>query len=81
MTGIVVRVKCAEGGGVGIVNTRGRCEAKNKTIACSIHAAYGIDHAKNILKLCKITYIYVVTKSTKHCTVCKFQIILQILFG
>jgi len=39
--------------------------------AVTVHAAYGIYHAERILKLCKITYIYIVTKSIKHCFVCK----------
>ena len=27
--------------------------------AVAVHAAYGIYHVQNILKLCKITYIYI----------------------
>jgi len=33
----------------------------------TLYAAYGIYHVDNILKLCKITYIYIVTKSIKYC--------------
>jgi hypothetical protein len=40
----------------------------------TVHSAYGIYHADNILKLCKITYIYIVTKSIQHCFVYNFNI-------
>ena len=31
-----------------------------------IYAVCGIYHAENILRLCKITYLYIVTNSIKH---------------
>jgi hypothetical protein len=34
--------------------------------AFTVYATYGIDHAESILILCKITYIYIVTKSIKY---------------
>ena len=34
-----------------------------------MYAAYGIYNAENIFKMCKTTYIYIVTKSTRHCIV------------
>jgi len=46
-----------------------------------VYVAYGIYHAENILKLCKINYIYIVTKSIKHCNICKVSDYIKRFFG
>ena len=46
-----------------------------------MYVAYGIYHAENILKLCKINYIYIVTKSIKHCNICKVSDYIKRFFG
>jgi hypothetical protein len=46
-----------------------------------VYAAYGIYHAENILELCKINDIYIVTKSIKHCLVCKVSDYIKRYFG
>jgi hypothetical protein len=35
--------------------------------AVTVYAAYGIYHAENTMKLCKITHTYTVTESINHC--------------
>ena len=47
----------------------------------TVCAAYGIYLADNILKLCKITYIYIVTKSVKYCIICKVSDYIKRFFG
>jgi len=40
-----------------------------------------IYHDENVLKLCKITYIYIVNKCPRHCIVCKVSTVFIFFFG
>jgi len=41
----------------------------------TVYAAYGIYHAENILKLCKITYIYIGTESISENAIGSYGIV------
>ena len=47
----------------------------------TVYITYGIYHAENILKLCKITYINIVIKSIKYCILYKLSDYFKIFFG
>jgi len=41
----------------------------------TVYAACGISHAENILKLCKITYIYIITKNISENAIGSYGIV------